>query len=214
MSARLEDQSSSLNPYFIKESVMRNSVKLSGFIVATAFALTATAQQSANPMLDGKAVGEATTITAKVEAIDLPNRVVVVRGPMGRSVALKVDERVKNLPQVKVGDDLVFKYIESVSLELKKGSAGRMETSTSTGPITAPMGAKPGVAAATQTTMIANVEKVDTVHNVVLLQGPQGRYAEVKVRDPAVMRDVKVGDSVQATYTEAVLVEVVGPSKK
>jgi hypothetical protein len=48
----------------------------------------------------------------------------------------------------------------------------------------------------------------------VLLQGPQGRYVEVKVKDPAVMKDVKPGDSVQATFTEAVLLEVVGPAKK
>jgi len=193
---------------------MRNWIELSVLFIVMGVTLPSIAQQTANPMLDGKAVGEATTITAKVEAIDLTNRVVVVRGPMGRSVALKVDDRVKNLAQVKVGDDLVFKYLESVSLELKKGSAGRMETSSSTGPVAAPMGAKPGVAAARQTTMVANVEKVDSVRNVVLLQGPQGRYAEVKVSDPAVMRDIKVGDSVQATYTEAVLLEVVGPSKK
>jgi hypothetical protein len=193
---------------------MRNCIKVSAFFIVTAFALPATAQQAANPMLDGKVAGEATTITAKVESIDLAHRIVVVRGPMGRSVALQVDQRVKNLAQVKVGDDLVFKYLESVSLELKSGSGGRMETSTSTGPIAAPMGAKPGVAAASRTTMVANVEQVDKVHNVVLLQGPQGRYAEVKVRDPAVMQAIKVGDSVQATYTEAVLLEVVGPAKK
>ncbi len=183
-------------------------------VAAGALALPAAAQQPAAPMPDAKVAGNAVVITAKVEAVDLANRLVTVRGPMGRSVVIKADDRVKNLAQVKVGDDLVFKYVEAVSIELKKGSAGRMQTSTSTGPMTAPMGSKPGVGAVTTTTMVANVEKVDTAHNEVLLHGPQGRYVEVKVKDPAVMKDVKVGDSVQATYTQAVLLEVIGPAKK
>jgi hypothetical protein len=185
------------------------------FVAATAaLAFSAAAQQAAAPMMGGKTVADAVTITAKVEAVDLPNRLVTVRGPMGRSVVIKADDRVKNLAQVKVGDELVMKYVEAVSIELKKGSTGRMETSTSTGPVTAPMGAKPGMAAVNTTTMVANVDKVDTANSEVLLHGPQGRYVEVKVKDPAVMKDIKVGDSVQATYTEALLVEVVGPAKK
>jgi Cu/Ag efflux protein CusF len=181
-------------------------------VVLAALTPPVSAQQRA--MGDAKGAAEAVTITAKVEAVDLPNRVVTVRGPLGRSVALKVDERVKNLPQVKVGDELVFKYLEAVSIALKKGSTGRSETTTSTGPMTAAPGAKPGMAAATQTTIVAKVDKVDAARNVVLLQGPQGRYVEVKVKDPAVMKEVKEGDSVEATFTEAVVLEVVGPAKK
>lgn len=181
---------------------------------AAALASSAAAQQATAPMMDGKTMADAVTITAKVEAVDLPNRLVTVRGPMGRSVVIKADDRVKNLAQVKVGDELVIKYVEAVSIELKKGSTGRMETSTSTGPVAAPAGAKPGMAAVNTTTMVANVDKVDAANSEVLLHGPQGRYVEVKVKDPAVMKEIKVGDSVQATYTEAVLVEVVGPAKK
>lgn len=191
---------------------------MSYYVVASVavgtLALSAAAQQPAAPMMDAKMAADAVTITAKVEAVDLPNRLVTVRGPMGRSVVIHADDRVKNLAQVKVGDDLVFKYVEAVSIELKKGSTGRMETSSSTGPMTAPLGAKPGVGGVTTTTMVANVEKVDAAHSEVLLHGPQGRYVEVKVKDPAVMKSVKVGDSVEATFTQAVLLEVVGPAKK
>ena len=193
---------------------MNDQSKLFAIVAAGALALSAAAQQPAAPMPDAKVVADAVTITAKVEAVDLQKRLVTVRGPMGRSVVIKADDRVKNLAQVKVGDDLVLKYVEAVSIELKKGSTGRMETSSSTGPMTAPPGAKPGMGAVTTTTIVANVEKVDTAHSEVLLQGPGGRYVEVKVKDPAVMKAIKVGDSVQATYTEALLVEVVGPAKK
>jgi hypothetical protein len=190
---------------------MNHTSRLIAIVAASALAFCVAAQQ---PAPDAKVAADAVTITAKVEAVDLPNRLVTLRGPMGRSVVVKADDRVKNLAQVKVGDELVMKYVEAVSIELKKGSTGRMETSSSTGPMTAPLGAKPGMGAVTTTTMVANVEKVDTAHSEVLLQGPGGRYVEVKVKDPAVLKAVKVGDSVQATYTEALLVEVVGPAKK
>jgi len=181
--------------------------------VLAAFGGIGAAQQPGAEMKPAIAAADVTTITAKVEAIDAANRTVTVRGPMGRSVTLKAGEQVKNFPQLKVGDDLVLKYAEAVSVALKKTPGGRSETTTTTGPVTNPAGAKPGVAMAQQTVWVAKVEQVDVKRSEVLLQGPQGRYAEVKVKDPNVMSQVKVGDEVEITYTEAVLLEAVAPKK-
>ena len=57
------------------------------------------------------------------------------------------------------------------------------------------------------------LERVDTATNTVLLQGPEGRYVEVKVRSPKVMKDVKAGDQVTVTYIQAVVLEAVAPAK-
>jgi len=190
--------------------------RLMGMMLAVAAlaALSAGAiAQTATDMKPAVAAADVTTITAKVEAIDAANRTVTVRGPLGRSVTIKAGEQVKNFAQLKVGDDLVLKYAEAVSVALKKTPGGRSETTTTTGPVTAAPGAKPGVAMAQQTVWVANVEQVDAKRNVVLLQGPQGRYAEVKVKDPKVMSEVKAGDQVEITYTEAVLLEAVAPKK-
>jgi len=184
--------------------------------IALAFALPAAAQNApANPpqVMDAVGGAELVTLTAKIEAIDLANRVVTVKGPQGRIVDLKVGDQVKNLAQVKAGDEIVLKYARAVSVKLEKNVGGRSETTTSTGPVAAPAGAKPGVAAAQQTVIVANVESVDPKQQLVVLQGPKGRYVEVKVKDPAVMKDVKAGDKVQVTYTEAVVVDVVTPKK-
>ena len=74
--------------------------------------------------------------------------------------------------------------------------------------VTAAPGAKPGAAQARQVTITANVESVDATRQVVLLQGPGGRYVEAKIKDPAVFKTIKPGDKIDATYTEAVLIEV------
>ena len=50
------------------------------------------------------------TLTGTVEAVDLANRVVTIKGSKGKVVDLKVGDQAKNLDQVKVGDKVVAKY--------------------------------------------------------------------------------------------------------
>jgi Cu/Ag efflux protein CusF len=57
------------------------------------------------------------------------------------------------------------------------------------------------------------VTAVDTQARTVTLRGPQ-RTVTVAVKDPAMLATVKVGDQVQATFTEALLISVAHPPKK
>jgi hypothetical protein len=181
--------------------------------LAAALALGASVALAQPTALDAKAAGEVTTVTAKVESVDAANRVVVIKGPMGRVIPLQVGDNVKNFAQIKPGDDVVVKYAEAVSVALVKGDVGRSKTETTTGPVTAAPGAKPGAAMSKTTTIVANVERVDAKRSVALLEGPGGRYAEVKIKDPQVLKNLKAGEKVEVTYVEAVAVEVV-PAKK
>jgi hypothetical protein len=51
------------------------------------------------------------------------------------------------------------------------------------------------------------VVAVDAKRQVITLRGPK-RTVELKVRDPNQFKLVKVGDQVEATYTEALAVSV------
>ena len=204
---------------------MKQSIRVLA-LVAAAVAVPALAQQpkaapaapaapaAAPQVADAKAAVEVVTLTAKIEAVDTAKRTVTVKGPLGKVVTLKVDDKVKNFAQVKAGDEIVLKYMEAISVALVKGGGPRSETQTTTGPVTAPAGAKPGAAIAETTKIVAKVESVDAKRQVVLLQGPNGRYAEVKVKDAAVFKEVKVGDDVEVTFTEALVVDVVTPKAK
>jgi Cu/Ag efflux protein CusF len=181
-------------------------------LIAATLSLPAAAQQPTAPIEAG-VVGEVVTLTTKIEAVDQQNRTVEVVGPLGRQITFKVSDQVKNFGQVKVGDKVVLKYSESVALELKKGGSGMLTTQTTTGPMTAAAGAKPGVSEVNRITMDANVKKVEKSKHLVLLQGADGKYVEVKVRDPAMMKNVKVGDQVQATFVQAMVLEVLPVTK-
>jgi hypothetical protein len=189
---------------------MRSTLRMLA-LAAAAIALAAAARMP--PVIDAGGAAEVTTLKARVEAIDYASRVIAVKGPLGRTVALKVDDRVRNLGKVKAGDEIVLKYAEALTIALTKAGAGRSETVTTAAPMAAPAGAKPGRAMAQPTKIVARIEQVDAKRQVVLLEGPQARYVEVKVKDPGLFGELNVGDNVSITYTEAVVVGVVTPGK-
>ena len=154
------------------------------------------------------------TITASVEAIDQAQRTVTLKGPRGNVVTLPVSEKAKNFAKVKVGDMVVVRYLEALSLELKKGGTGIRERSEREGSATAQPGEQPAAGAARQVTVVADVMAVDEKRQTGTLRGPK-QTVDLKVKDPKQLKLVKVGDQVEATYTEALAMSVdPAPAKK
>jgi len=146
-------------------------------------------------------------ITASVEAIDAAKRTVTLKGPEGKVVTITAGPEVKNFDQIKVGDFLVVLYVEALTLELKKGgTALRQRTDRDMG-VAAKPGERPAGAVGTKTTVIADVIAVDPKKQVVTLRGPE-RTVDLKLRDPEQFKLVKVGDQVEATFTEAAAISV------
>lgn len=153
--------------------------------------------------------GRSAKIKAVVDTIDLTTRAITVKGPKGRLVTMRVEARVKNLPDIQVGDEVVVRYHESVGVELRPAQEDEMLAFDET----ATPGAEPA-GASSRWTEIANVESVGIREKSVVLKTPDGRFLDLYVRDEAVLSSLKAGDSVVATYTEAVVVSVDGPKDK
>ena len=151
--------------------------------------------------------------TATVQAIDLANRVVTLKGEKGNIFDLKVGEEAKNLPQVKVGDLVTVQYYESLAFEVTKPGQA-VAAGATTGVASAKPGEKPAGVAAGQVTITATVEAIDAKNHYVTLKGPDGKAKEIKVKDPKNLVNVKVGDQVAITYTEALAIEVTPAKKK
>ncbi len=157
---------------------------------------------------------EVRQVTATVQAIDVPTRVVTLKREDGSSVTFRVDERVKNLPQVKVGDIVLAKYYAAVAVTVLKAG----EVPPAAGEAKAVAGAKPGEmpagVATSEKTITATIESIDRKTNVVTLKGPEGNFLPVVVKHPERLEGVKVGDQVVITYTEALAVSVERPKSK
>jgi Cu/Ag efflux protein CusF len=152
-------------------------------------------------------VAEAVRITASVEALDKAKRLVTLKGPEGNTFVVQAGPEVKNFDQIKVGDLVVARYVEALTLELKPGGGQIRERTERENAVAAKPGQAPGAAAGRQVTVIADVMSLDAAKQTVRLRGPQ-RTVDLKVRDPNQFKLIKVGDQVEATFTEAVALSV------
>ncbi len=156
--------------------------------------------------------GRSAKIKAVVDAIDLTTRSITVKGPKGRPLTMRVEDRVRNLPDIAIGDEVVVRYHESVGVELRIAEEGESIAPDETGMHSGEAGQMPG--ASVRRTEIANVESTSLRGKSAVLKTPDGRFLDLYVRDEAVLGSLNPGDSVVATYTQATVVSVEGPKDK
>jgi hypothetical protein len=157
-------------------------------------------------------ITNAVSISASVEAIDKAQRTVTLKGPKGNVKTVTAGPDVRNFDQIKVGDMVVVRYLESLTLTLKKDGKELLSKSEATDAARSKAGEKPAGIAGRQIEVTANVIAVDAASQTVMLKGPQ-RTVDLRIADPKQFKLVKVGDQVQATYTEALALSV-EPAKK
>jgi len=204
---------------------MRNiGTVLVGTLCATVLAGCSTSRNAAVPSASVAAVEEdgkdgieranTLTVTAVVEAIDQKTRMVTLRGPDGDVVTFKAGDEVRNLAQVKKGDEVEATYYESLSVRVRKPGEATPGVTVAEDAERAKPGEKPGAAGARVVTVTATVEKIDRKKQTVTLRGPEGNQRTIKVKNPAHLEKVKVGDLVEFTFTEAVAIAVEKPGKR
>ncbi len=149
---------------------------------------------------------------AVVKAVDLNKRTLTLTMSDGKDRTFVIDKRVKKLGQVKPGDVVTARYHEAVSVKLNKtkvpagvtveGTVARDEQSV-----------KPAGFARRQVTTTATIEKIFDDGKMVTLRMPDGTAADVKVRDKENLAkikkgEVKEGDQIEITYTQALAISV------
>lgn len=153
-----------------------------------------------------------TSKTVTIQAIDAATRTLTVKLENGEVDSFQVGPQVTRFGELKVGDRIRASYFESVVLELRKpGEAAKAPADTLVG--TAGGTAKPPAAgvARRQTTTVT-VLKVDQAVPSITVQAADGRTVTRIVKDKNAIANVKAGDRIDITYTEA-LVATVEPVK-
>ncbi|MEQ1802249.1 MAG: hypothetical protein ABL989_10030 [Gammaproteobacteria bacterium] len=147
-------------------------------------------------------------ISAQVISIDKATRTLTLKGDRGNMVDVVAGEEVRNFDQIRVGDAVVARYAEALTLELKKTRVAAGEPVVSEAMGRANPGERPAVAGTRTITAIADVVAVDPVNSTISLKGPKGNVIALDVRNPDQFKVVKVGDQVEVTYTEALALSV------
>lgn len=150
---------------------------------------------------------ETLVLQGAITAIDQASRRVTIKGGGGNDVSLVAGPEVKNFAQLKVGDIVTLNVIQSLTLELKKRGTALRERVESSDAVQAKPGEKPMAGEASSVRITADVTAVNKKTGMVSLRGPE-RTLELKVRDQAILKEIAVGDQVEATYVEASVISV------
>lgn len=155
---------------------------------------------------------EAVTATATVKDIDQKSRVVTLLTASGEEVVFRAGPEVRNLAQVKRGDQVQATYYESVAIDVLKPGSAKPGITVAADEDRAKVGERPGGAAAESATIVATVVSVDKKNRTVTLKGPQGNVKTLPVRNPIHLDALYKGALVQVTYTEAIGIAVAPPA--
>jgi hypothetical protein len=148
-------------------------------------------------------VGETTSIEARLDAVDVKTRRMTVTGPHGKTLTLKVGPDVKDLDQVKPGDQLVVRYFEPLALFVRKGNEPRAAAEAAAVQVI-PKGKRPVAVAVDTVEFKGTVEAIEYAKRRLTLKAPEGKTRTIKV-DPSVkgFSEVQKGDQIVVRYTEA-----------
>jgi len=150
-------------------------------------------------------------IVSKVLAVDAANYQVTIEGPDKNPVPLQLTDQAKNLHNLKVGDNVDIQVIRSVAyvLDTEVGGAPSVTNEAMTVRSTKD-NPNPGGEAVRQVKVTSKITKIDLKTHEVTLMPPEGKLKVVKVEDPQLqerMKNLKVGQTVDAIYTEVLQVQ-------
>lgn len=153
---------------------------------------------------------ELVSITGEVTAVDPPARTIRLRGPLGGEISGKVSEDVKNLAQIKVGELVTMAFYESLAISVKRKGETTVLFKSASGD-SAEAGERPAGYSATTDTAVVTVVAVDAEKRSLVVQNDKGVITGVAVERPefaAKLADLKVGDQLEVTRTEALIANV------
>jgi hypothetical protein len=151
--------------------------------------------------------GEKATTVMTIQAIDSTNRMVTVKMENGEEDTFAVGPEIKRFDEFKVGDRIRATYYESTVYQLRKPGDATAKPRDDVA-ATAGSGKLPSGTVARQQTTTVTVQKVNKNPASLTVQTQDGRTVTRKVDDPKNIENVKPGDRIDITYTQALLADI------
>ena len=151
------------------------------------------------------------TETATIIAIDSTNRLITLKYKDGNEESIYCTPEVARFDALKVGDKVTFRYEEATVFQiLKPGAAPKAPESTT---MTSAPGAKPGGTATREVSTVVTVEAIDPDAPAITFLTEDGSRKTFSVKDKNKLKEVKVGDKIQITYTQKAIISVEPPAR-
>ena len=144
--------------------------------------------------------------TAVVEAIEAASRTITLKKPDGTYVTTVAGPEIARFAEIKIGDKVTARFYENVIVQVRR--PGDPDVNTATKATTPAEQVLPGGTKAKQRTISATITAIDMNVPSITFTGPNGWKYTSRVQDKSALAKVKVGEKVDITWTEAVLVSV------
>jgi len=183
----------------------RSTTVLMGALAGAALLMTSATAGAQSKTLQG----ESETVTATIEAIDQASRTITVKDDKGIYETLDVGPGVARFNELKVGDKITARYYENVVVRVKKPNEAAVDVAS--GALTRSQ--TPGGTAAVQRTITVTITAMDPKARSVTVKGPNNYVYSRRVQDKKIFDQLKVGDRLDMTWTNALLLSA-EPQKK
>jgi Cu/Ag efflux protein CusF len=186
---------------------MLKSALISAVILAQSLAISTLPAQAQSPAPTSTSSSATAQLTAKIIAIDYNSRNVTLQDDRGNTRSFTLGPDVTRFNNLKVGDTVTFTYKESVAVAIVEAGTAMPATAASPS-VTKYAGSKPGGEISQTQTTTVTIQAIDTSKPSITVKTQDGRVLSFLVQDPKNLNGVKVGDVVQVTYTQALVVTV------
>jgi len=149
-----------------------------------------------------------TTIKSTIEAIDHDTRLITLKGKDGATETIYAPPEVRRFDELKVGDKVTFTYKESLVYQIRKPGEPVPPSKTDEPAVVRNATPKPSGSMTSQQTVTVLVKAVDMNAPSVTVQTEDGQTHSFKVENKGHLKNVKPGDHVVISYTEALLISV------
>jgi hypothetical protein len=146
-------------------------------------------------------------VSATVTAVDTADRLVGLDLENGEVLLLDADGAVKDLGQLRVGDDVIVAYRQTLIWRVRPAGKAAPEATAETIQSEPARADRPSVPARRRLTLTATITALDPEAGTVTLSGLHGDNRVLKSSRPDDLKRMQVGDLVDITYDEAVTVE-------
>jgi Cu/Ag efflux protein CusF len=144
--------------------------------------------------------------TATIQAIDTSTRALTLKTKDGEEQTFRASPEMTRFNELKVGDTIDIAYVESTVLRVRK--PGETPTATSGDAALTRSTGRPGATFGMQVNTTVTVKAIDPSLPSITVTTEDGRTVTRKVEDKKNLEGVKVGDKIEITYSEALLVSV------
>ena len=155
--------------------------------------------------------GDQVSMTVTIEAIEQSSRTLTVKTDKGLYETIQAPPGMQRFSELKVGDKITARYYENVVVRLKKPGEAAVDVDSAA--LTRGKGNTPAGTAAAQRTITVTVTTMDPKTRAVTVKGPNGYTYSRKVADKKTFDTLKVGDRLDMTWTDALLISVDPPKK-